>query len=135
MTSTAAPGSRVAAAPQIGRAGVWMTRALAVFLGAYALFSCWTLLYSVSVIAVATACVLGCAAVGLWLMRPWSRWIVYSLSAVVCVWFAWYVSRLVRGGWPYDDATRSVATVLPASFLLLGGIAAAALVGRVFKPR
>jgi hypothetical protein len=112
-----------------------MTRALALFLGAYALFSCWTLLYNVSLIAVATACVLGCAAVGLWLMQPWSRWIVYSLSAVVCVWFGWYVLKLLQGGWPYDDATRSVATVLPASFLLLGGIAAAALVSRVLRPR
>lgn len=133
MTRTDAASSRVVVAPQTSRAGVWMTRALALFLGAYALFSCWTLLYSVSFIAVASACVLGCAAIGLWLMRPWSRWIVYTLSAVVCVWFAWYVAKLLQGGWPYDDATRSVVTVLPASFLLLGGIAAAALVKRVFK--
>jgi hypothetical protein len=112
-----------------------VARALALFLGAYALFSGWSLLYNVSFIAVATACVLGCAAVGLWRMRPWSRWIVYALSAVVCVWFAWYVSRLVQGGWPYADTTRTVLTVLPASILLLGGIAAAALVKKVFAPR
>jgi hypothetical protein len=135
MTSADAPSSGVAVAPQIGRAGVWMTRALALFLGAYALFSGWSLLYNVSFIAVATACVLGCAAVGLWRMRPWSRWIVYALSAVVCVWFTWYVSRLVQGGWPYADTTRTVLTVLPASILLLGGIAAAALVKKVFAPR
>ena len=68
-------------------------------------------------------------------MRPWSRWIVYSLSAVVCVWFAWYVSRLMRDGWPYDDAAKSVVAVLPASLPFLGGNAAAALVARVVPPR
>jgi hypothetical protein len=135
MTNTDVPSPTGAGTAEIGRASVWMTRALALFLGAYALFSGWTLLYNLSFIAVATACVLGWAAVGLWLMRPWSRWIVYALSAVVCVWFAWYVSRLVRAGWPYDDATRSVVTVFPASLLLLGAIAAAALVRSVFKLR
>jgi hypothetical protein len=135
MKTMEAPSASVAAAPQLSRAGVAMTRALALFLGSYALFACWTLFYNFSFIAVATACVLGCAAVGLWLMRPWSRWIVYSLSAVVCVWFAWYVSRLMRDGWPYDDAAKSVVAVLPASLLFLGGIAAAALVARVLPPR
>ena len=112
-----------------------MTRALALVLGAYALLSCWTLLYNVSPIAVATACVFGSAAVGLWRMRPWSRWIVYSISSVVGVWFVWYVSKLVQGGWPYDDRTRSFVAVLPASLLLLCAIAASAHVRRFFKLR
>jgi len=113
----------------------WVTRGLALVLGAYALLSCWTLLYNVSPIAVATACVFGAAAVGLWRMRPWSRWIVYAISSVVCVWFVWYVSRLAQGGWPYDDAARSFLTVLPASLLLLCAIAAAAHVRSVLAPR
>ena len=112
-----------------------MTRALAVVLGSYALLSCWALFYNVSPIAVASACVFGSAAVGLWLMRAWSRWIVYSISTAVCVWFAWYVSKLVQGGWPYDDAARYFTAVLPASLLLLCGIAAAVHVKRLFKPR
>jgi len=131
----APPKAPVADAPEIGRASVWMTRVLALFFAVYALYCCWTLLYNLSPIAIATAGIFGFAAVGLWRMRPWSRWIVYALSAVVCVWFAWYVSRLVRAGWPYDDATRSVVTVFPASLLLLGAIAAAALVRSVFKLR
>lgn len=135
MTTQAAPGSTVVASPQMSRVSVWMTRAVALVLGAYALLSSWTLLYNVSPVAVATACVFGSAAVGLWLMRPWSRWIVYSISSAVCAWFVWYVSKLAQGGWPYDDATRSFIAVLPASLLLLCGIAAAVHVKRVFKQR
>jgi len=113
----------------------WMTRALALVLGVYALFSCWTLFYNLSPIAAAVACVLGAAAVGLWRMRPWSRWIVYSISAVLGAWFVWHVSKLVQGGWPYEDGTRSLLAVLPASLLMLCGIAAAVHVKRVFDPR
>ena len=135
MTTEAAPGSDVVASPQMSRLSVWMTRAVALVLGAYALLSCWTILYNLTPIAVASACVFGAAAVGLWLMKPWSRWIVYAISSAVCAWFVWYVSRLAQGGWPYDDATRSVVAVLPASLLLLCGIAAAAHVRRLFNPR
>ena len=135
MTTEAAPSSTVVAPPQMSRLSAWMTRAVALVLGAYALLSCWTLLYNVSPIAVASACVFGSAAVGLWLMRPWSRWIVYAISSAVCAWFVWYVSKLLQGGWPYDDAMSSVITILPASLLILCAIAAAAHVRRVFAPR
>ena len=135
MTTQAAPASSVVASRQTSRVGVWMTRALALVLGAYALLSCWTLLYKLTPIAVASACVFGSAAVGLWRMRPWSRWIVYAISSAVCAWFVWYVSRLAQGGWPYDDAARSFLTVLPASLLLLCAIAAAAHVRSVLAPR
>jgi hypothetical protein len=135
MTTQAAPGSTVVASAQMSRVSAWMTRALALVLGAYALLSCWTLLYNLSPIAVGSVFVFGSAAVGLWRMRPWSRWIVYSISSAVCAWFVWYVSKLAQGGWPYDDATRSFVAVLPASLLLLCGIAAAAHVKRVFKQR
>jgi hypothetical protein len=135
MTTEAAPSSTVVASPQTSGFSAWMTRAVALVLGAYALLSCWTLLYNVGPIAVASACVFSSAAVGLWLMRPWSRWIVYSISGAVCVWFIWYVSKLVQGGWPYDDGTRSFVAVFPASLLLLSAIAAAAHVRRFFKPR
>lgn len=133
--NTHAPASSTGDSPRASRASVWMTRALALFLGAYALFSCWTLLYNVTTMAIAVAFVFGFAAVGLWRMRSWSRWIVYSLAAVVCVWFVWYVSGLIRGGWPYDDGARSLIAVLPASLLLVCGVAAAAHVKRVFKLR
>jgi hypothetical protein len=136
MTSThAPPSSTVVGSPRMSRVNAWMIRAVALVLGAYALLSGWTLFYSVSPIAVASAGVFGSAAVGLWLMRPWSRWVVYSISSMVCVWFVWYVSKLVQGGWPYGDATRSFTAVLPASLLLLCAVAAAVHVRSVFRMR
>jgi hypothetical protein len=135
VTGVAAPARSTVGSPETSRVGIWVTRALAVVLGSYALLSCWALFYNVSPIAAASACVFGSAAVGLWLMRAWSRWIVYSISTAVCVWFAWYVSKLVQGGWPYDDVPKSAAAVLPASLLLLSAIAAAAHVRRFFNPR
>ena len=135
MTSIDAPASStVVGSPQPSRVSAWMTRTVALVLGAYALLSGWTLLYNLSPIAVASACVFGSAAVGLWRMRPWSRWIVYLISSAVCAWFVWYLSKLLQGGWPYDDAARSFTAVLPASVLLLCGIAAAVHVKRVFNP-
>jgi hypothetical protein len=136
VTNVAAPEpSSDIGSPQTSRVSAWMTKALAIVLGSYALFSCWALFYRVSPIAVASACVFGVAAVGLWLMRPWSRWIVYAISAAVCVWFVWYVSKLLQGGWPYDDAAKSFTALLPASLLLLCAIAAAAQVRAVFRTR
>jgi ABC-type glucose/galactose transport system permease subunit len=136
MTNAGARSLAAAAEPpKIGRVSVWMTRGLALTLAVYALFSCWALLYNVTPVATATAGVFGSAAVGLWRLRPWSRWIVYAISAVVCVWFVWYVSKLVQGGWPNEDGTRSVTAVLPALLLVLCAIAAAVHVRRVFKPR
>ena len=136
MTNTNAPPSpAVVDAPRTSTVSVWMTRALALVLGAYALLSCWTLFYNLSPIAVAVAFVFGSAAVGLWRMRPWSRWIVYSISTVVCLWFVWYVWSLVQGGWPDEDGTRSFLAVLPASLLLVGSIVAAAHVRRALGPR
>ena len=135
MTPYAPRTAAVADAPEIGTASVWMTRVLALLFAVYALYCCWTLLYNLSPIAIATAGIFGFAAVGLWRMRPWSRWIVYSISTVVCLWFVWYVWSLVQGGWPDEDGTRSFLAVLPASLLLLCGIAAAVHVKRVFKQR
>jgi len=131
----APPKAPVADAPEIGRASVWMTRVLALFFAVYALYCCWTLLYNLSPIAIATAGIFGFAAVGLWRMRPWSRWIVYSISTVLCLYFVWYFSRAVQDGWPYDSATRAVAALVPGLLLLLFGIATAVHVSRVFRRR
>jgi|GEM_PF-6362395 len=125
----------VADAPEIGTASVWMTRVLALFFALYALYCCWTLLYNISPIAIVTAGVFGSAGVGLWRMRPWSRWIVYSISTVLCLYFVWYFSRAVQDGWPYESATRAFATLVPGLVLLLFGIATAVHVRRVFRRR
>ena len=119
--------------PEVGRASSWITKGLALFFAAYGVFSLWTLFYRVTPAAVVAGSICGAVAVGLWLERPWSRWIVYFISSGLGLWFVWYVWRLVQGGWPYEDGTRSLMSVLPASVLLLLGIGAAIHVRRVFR--
>jgi hypothetical protein len=109
---------------------LWITKGLALFFAFYGLYSCWTLFYRVSPLPVMVAGICGSAAVGLWLKRPWSRWVVYFISTGLCLYFVWYVWRLVQDGWPYEDGTRSL---LPGLVLLLFGIGAAVHVGRVFR--
>jgi hypothetical protein len=111
----------------------WITNGLALFFAFYALYCCWTLLYRLSPLAILVAGICGAAAVGLWLRRPWSRWIVYLIAAGLCLYFTWYLWRLVQAGWPYEDWTRSVVSLLPGSVLLVFGIGAAVHVGRVFR--
>jgi hypothetical protein len=111
----------------------WITNGLALFFAFYALYCCWTLLYRLSPLAIVVAGICGAAAVGLWLRRPWSRWIVYLIAAGLCLYFTRYLWRLVQAGWPYEDWTRSVVSLLPGSVLLVFGIGAAVHVGRVFR--
>ena len=117
----------------IGRARAWFTRGLALFFAFYALYCCWTLFYRVSPVAVMVAAVCGSAAIGLWLKRTWSRWIVYFISTGLCLYFPSYVWRLVQNGWPYESGTRSFVSLLPGLVLLMFGIAAAVHVGTVFR--
>jgi len=106
---------------------------LALFFAFYALYACWTLFYRLSFSAVIVAAICGSAAVGLWLRRPWSRWIVYFISAGLCVWFVWYVWGRVHNGWPYGGGARSLLSLLPGTVLLAFGIGAAFHVARAFR--
>jgi TRAP-type C4-dicarboxylate transport system permease small subunit len=132
MNRYAPPNASLGEPPQ-SRASSWITKGLALFFAFYALYCCWTLFYRVSPLAVMVAGICGSAAVGLWLKRPWSRWVVYFISAGLCLYFAWYVWRLVQDGWPYEDWTRSFVSLLPGSVLLMFGIGAAVHLGRVFR--
>ena len=132
MNPYAPPNASLAHSPQLGRASSWITRALALFFGFYALYCCWTLFYRVSPLAVMVAGICGAAAVGLWLKRPWSRWVVYFISTGLCLYFVWYVWRSMQGGWPHESGTRSFVSLLPGFILLVFGIGAALHVGRVF---
>jgi hypothetical protein len=115
------------------RSSSWITRGLSAFFAFYAIYCCWTLFYQLSPLAAVVACLCGAAAVGLWLKQPWSRWIVYSISTLLCLYFAWYVWGLVQLGWPYESGTKSIVSLIPGSVLLMFGIAAAVHVRRFFR--
>jgi hypothetical protein len=116
------------AAARIGGASSWITKGIALFFACYALFACWTLFYRVTPAAIFSAAVCGVAAVGLWLKRPWSRWVVYFIATGICLYFVWYAWRLA-----YGDTGRSFASLVPVSILLAFGLASAVHVTKLFR--
>lgn len=132
MNPYAPPNARVSDVPHDGRPSVWVTKLLALFFGLVALYSCTNLFYSPTVSPIVTAGLCAAASFGLWGEKPWSKWIVYLISMLLCVYFAWYVATLLQSGWPYEGAIRSFAVLIPGALLLFFGVTAAAYVGRVF---
>jgi hypothetical protein len=59
--------------------------------------------------------------------------VVYLISTLLCVSFAWDVWALGQDGWPYENTTRSVAALLPGTLHVLFGVAAAVYVKRAFR--
>ena len=136
MNRYAPPKARVSDPPEISRSGPWVTpRGLALFFGFCSLYGGWTLFFQVHAFAVLVACLGATAAFGLWLQRPWSRWVVYLISMLLIAYSSWYVWSLVQGRWPYESASRSFAYLLPGAFLLMFGVATAVHVARVFRKR
>ena len=133
MNPYAPPRATVSDPPQDDRPRVWATKLLAAFFAFFSLYSGSSLLYQRSLLVIAVGCLCGVAALGLWRERPWSRWVVYLISTLICVYFAWYVSALLQGGWPYDSTTRSVVSLIPGALLLMFGAAAAVHVARLFR--
>ena len=67
------------------------------------------------------------ASIGLWRSRPWSRWVVYLISMLLGLSFAWYLPALIASGWPY------AGSLLVGLLLLMFGVAAPVFVTRVFR--
>lgn len=111
----------------------WITKALALFFALYAAYCTWTLFYQVSLVAIVVIGVCGSAAFGLWLKRPWSQYVVYFISAMICLYFPWYVWTLLQRAWPYESGARSLMSLLPAALLFVFGVVIAVHVRRVFR--
>jgi hypothetical protein len=122
--------------PEIDKSGPWVTpRGLALFFGFFSLWSGWTLFFQVSAIAVLVACLGATAAFGLWLQRPWSRWVVYLISMLLIAFSAWYFWSLVQGRGPFASGSRSFVSFLPGALLLMFAVATPVHVARVFRKR
>ncbi len=143
MNRYAPPKARVSDPPEVGS---WVTGALAHFFAICSLYFGWTLLYQVSrapapyplpdpALAMLVACLGATAAIGLWLQRPWSRWVVYLISTLLIVSCVWIVWSLVHSGWRYESGSRSFGYLLPLLLLLMFGVATAVHVSRLFRKR
>jgi hypothetical protein len=132
MNPYAPPNARVSDPPHDGRPSAWATKLLALCFAFLSLSSLQPLLNrpgSLQIaIAIAIAGLCGLASRGLWLERPWSRWVVYLFSTLLCSWYVW---MLIQRGWPYG----SVASLIGGSVAPLFGVAAAVYVAKVFPHR
>ena len=135
MNPYAPPTARVADPPHEDRPSAWVTQLLALVFAFFALYSGWSLLYQLRPFVIAVACLSGVASLGLWRKRRWSRWVVYLISALLCVYFAWYGLAALQDGWPYGSATRASAALIPAALFLLFGVAASVYVAQLFPKR
>jgi hypothetical protein len=133
MNPYAPPKARVSDPPHDDRPSAWVTKLLALFFAILSVFSLLTLLNQLSLLPVAVACICSVASIGLWRSRPWSRWVVYLISMLLGLSFAWYLSTLIARGWPYASTTRSVVWLLGGLPLLMFGVAAPVFVTRVFR--
>ena len=133
MNPYAPPKARVSDPPHDDRPTAWVTKLLALFFAILSVFSLLTLLNQLSLLPVAVACLCSVASIGLWRSRPWSRWVVYLISMLIGLSFAWYLSTLIASGWPYASTTRSVGWLFPGLLLLMFGVAAPVFVTRVFR--
>ncbi len=133
MNRYAPPNARVSDPPEINKSGPWVTpRGLALFFGFCSLYGAWTLLFQPSAGGVLVASLGATAAFGLWLRRPWSRWVVYLIAMLLIVYSAWYVWQ---AGWSYESGSRSYVYFFPAAILLMFAVATSVHVARVFRNR
>jgi hypothetical protein len=136
MNRYAPPKARVSDPPEISRSGPWVTpRGLALFFGFCSLYGGSALFFQVSAFAVLVACLGATAAFGLWLQRPWSRWVVYLISMLLIVYSSWYVWSVVQGGWPYESGSWSYVYFFPIAVLLMFAVATPVHVARFFRKR
>jgi hypothetical protein len=135
MNPYAPPNARVADPPHDGGPSAWVTTLLALFFAFLSVVSLITLLNRLSALPVAQACLCAVASIGLWRSRPWSRWVVYLISTLLGLYFAWALSALMASGWPYERTTQSVVSLVPGTLLLMFGVAASVYVTRVFRKR
>jgi hypothetical protein len=128
MNPYAPPTARVSDPPHDDRLSPWVTKLLALMFAVLSLS--WALLYQRDPVGFAAAGLCGLASFGLWLARPWSRWVVYLLSTLLCSYFAWYVAALSYDGWP---SASDRVVLIPGALHALFGVAAAVYVERVFR--
>jgi hypothetical protein len=133
MNPYAPPNARVSDPPHDGRPSAWVIKLLALFFAFLSVYSLLTLLNRLSPLPVAQACLCTVASIGLWRSRPWSRWVVYLISTLLGLYFAWSLSALIASGWPSESTTQSVTSLVPGTLLLMFGVAAAVYVTRVFR--
>ena len=57
------------------------------------------------------------ASVGLWLRKPWSRFVVYAVCSFTIFGLLLYVAAMGFNGWPYPGPAKAVVALAPGAYL------------------
>lgn len=109
---------------------IWLVAVVLVTYGAFAVWAAVTLWDSRP--AVGGLLALGGGA-GLVLGQRWARFLVYLVTLVVAVSWAYSVWILAQAGWPFRDLTGIVMTLVPGALLIVVLACSSILVSRYFR--
>ena len=58
------------------------------------------------------------ASAGLWLRKPWSRFVVYTVCSLTIFGLLFYVVAMTLNGWPYPSLAKTVVALIPGALLV-----------------
>jgi hypothetical protein len=73
------------------------------------------------------------AATGLFFGQRWARFLVYLVALLVAVSWGYSVWILAWAGWPFQDPTGIVGTLVPGALLIVVLACSSVLVSRYFR--
>ena len=91
---------------------------VAVVLAIYGVYNVWMVVRYGQLLFLfwAVACFL--AGAGLWLRKPWSRFVVYAVCSLTIFGFLFYVGAMALNGWPYPGLAKTVVALIPGALLV-----------------
>lgn len=92
----------------------------------------WAFEYAAPVWFVAAAFSLVCG-VGLIFLRPWARFLWYSLAFVTSAWWIFTVLRMVFNGWPVQQTDETLISLIPGALLLVVCVGGTLAVRKKFR--
>jgi hypothetical protein len=127
------PSSDVGNASEHQSPRLGMLRVVAAILMLYAGYIATFAVQSQSIVDALLAALLAVTAIGLWLRRRWSQYLVYAISAALVVFWLVQMQSLIASGWPYQDRVRSFVSAAILCVPLMFGVGIGVHVFRVFR--
>ena len=112
-----------------------MAKVVAIIFGVYAAYSIWVALGLGSYIPMVGGSLSAIAAIGLWLHKRWSQYIVYVVSALVVAQWLLSVWAFAKEGWPYSSVVQSLIALFPGLCMVGLALGSSVFVFRSFRVR
>jgi hypothetical protein len=108
-------------------------RLLSGFLVIVAGYVAWWSVTSAAFLWLSVAAVALVAAVGLLMRKRWAQYLWYLIAGAASVLWLATVARVAISGWPYQDVTSSVISLIPGLLLLAVCVFGSIAVWRHFR--